>query len=305
MYFKNFPVFSYPYKFGDETKTILARNIVRRVALSEETKKSYGAFVEYHVKDGERPEHIADRVYGNPEDHWIILLCNEIIDPYHDWYKSSTAMEEYISKKYGTFSIFFTNSNDGFVYNTNLFSGSTLSQNGMSSSIVEYHPLLCKLVVSSSSFSEGTATVGLSGGDQLTIKIQRILPSYTAVHHFRAVGITAIQEPISENGADTIPTLDPLARQTNQYSDYTQLGVVGSGYPVVGIRTTSGSSGSIDLSETYIGKYMGISGDVVDQYAVSNYIYETEKNDAKRKIKVLHPRYKDTVKLEIENLLKV
>ena len=155
MYFKNFPVFSYPYKFGNETKTVLARNIVRRVALSQESKSAYGAFIEYHVKDGERPEHIADRVYGNPEDHWILLLCNDIMDPYHDWYKSSTAMEEYISKKYGTFSVFFTSSGDAFVYNTNLFSGSTLSQNGVSSAILEYHPILCKMVVSSSSFSEG------------------------------------------------------------------------------------------------------------------------------------------------------
>jgi|LakMenEpi03Aug12_release.lakeMendotaPanAssembly.Ray.scaffolds.fasta_scaffold00624_11 hypothetical protein len=305
MYFSNFPILLYPYQIGDATKNIAARNILRRVVMSEETKASRGAFVEYHIKDGERPEHIADRVYGNPEDHWIVLLSNDIIDPYHDWYKSSSAMEEYISKKYGGFSVFFTDTSDAFVYNTNLFVGSTLEQNGAFSSITEYHPTLCKLVVDSPSFTTGTATVGLSGGSSIQIKIQRVLPSYTAVNYFRAYGLTATIGPTGENGTDEIPSLDPLAKQTNQYSDYTQLGVVGGGYPVVGIRTTSGTTGSVALWQTYIGGYMGISGDAVNQYAVSNFTYETERNELRRKIKVLHPRYADSVKREIENLLKV
>ena len=305
MYFNNFPILSYPYQIGDATKNIVARNILRRVVMSDETKASRGAFVEYHIKDGERPEHIADRVYGNPEDHWIVLLSNDIIDPYHDWYKSSAAMDEYISTKYGGFSVFFTNSSDQFLYNTNLFAGSVLTQNGVSSAITEYHPTLCKLVVDSPSFTTGSATVGLSGGGSLTVKIQRVLPSYTAVNYFRAVGYTATVGPTGENGTEEIPVLDPLAKQTNQYSDYSQLGVVGSGTPVLGIRTSTGGTGSVVLWETYIGGYMGISGDDVNQYAVSNYTYENEKNELRRKIKVLHPRYADSVKREIQNLLKV
>ena len=79
----------------------------------------------------------------------------------------------------------------------------------------------------------------------------------------------------------------------------------GSGYPVLGIRTTTGVSGSIGLWETYIGEYMGISGDAVNQYAVSNFMYETQNNELRRKIKVLHPRYMNAVKRELENLLRV
>jgi hypothetical protein len=303
MYFSKFPIVSYPSNITDEKKYVLARNIIRRIGFSEDTKSASGAFLEYSVKDGERPEHIADRVYGNPEEHWVVLLSNEIIDPYHGWYKSGSVIEEYINKKYSGYSVFFTNTGNTFSYNTNLFSGCTLTQSGNSSSITEYHPTLCKLIVASPSFSNGTATIGLSGGGNLTIKIQRILPSYTAVHHFEIQGPTADGHKI---GALDTPTVDPLSKQTNQYNQYSDLGMVGSPPPETGIRQTTTPSGSnIELWETYIGKYMGISGSAVNTYAVSNFTYENTVNDSKRLIRVLHPRYLDTVKRELESLLRV
>ena len=105
MYFSKFPVESYPSNIGENTKYVLARNILRRVALSDNTLGSNGAFIEYHIKDGEKPEHIADRVYGNPEEHWIILLTNNIIDPYYDWYLTHDQLKSYIVSKYGSLAI--------------------------------------------------------------------------------------------------------------------------------------------------------------------------------------------------------
>lgn len=306
MYFSKFPLISYPsYSSTDDTrKLVAARNILRRIAMSEETKSARGAFVEYNIKDGERPEHIASRVYGNADDHWLILLANDVLDPYHDWYKSSTAMEEYVNRKYSGYSVFFTNSSDQFLYNSSFYEGCTLSQSGVSSSVIEYQPNMCKLVVGSS-FNTGTATIGLTNGTQLTVKIHRVLPSYLAAHHFHMVGFTATVGPTGENGVEEIPQADPFAIQTNQYTDYSKLGGLGLGNPVTGVRTSTGASGSVALWETYIGKYMGISGSSVDIYAVSNVLHETNANESKRKIKVLHPRYADSAKREFEALLRV
>lgn len=306
MYFSKFPLISYPsYSSTDDTKKLVAaRNILRRVAMTEETKSARGAFVEYNIKDGERPEHIASRVYGNSEDHWLILLANDVLNPYHDWYKSSTAMEEYINKKHQGFSVFFTDTSDQFLYNSRLYEGCTLSQSGVSSSVIQYQPNLCKLVVGLP-FNNGTATVGLTNGTQLTVKIHRVLPSNLAVHHFEMIGFTATIGPTGENGAEQVPEADPFAIQTNQYTDYSKLGGLGLGNPVTGVRTSTGATGSVAFWETYIGRYMGVSGSAVNTYAVSNTIYETNTNEAKRKIKVLHPRYADSAKRELESLLRI
>ena len=99
MYFSDFPLVRYPYYIGDTKEYALARNVLRRVSFSDQIN-SAAAFVEYSVKDGETAEDIANRIYGNSGYHWIILLANNVIDPYHGWYMSQNTIEQYINKKY-------------------------------------------------------------------------------------------------------------------------------------------------------------------------------------------------------------
>ena len=54
----------------------------------------------YDVKEGESPESIADRLYGNPELHWIVLLVNDITDRYHQWPMTYAQFLQYINDKY-------------------------------------------------------------------------------------------------------------------------------------------------------------------------------------------------------------
>ena len=59
----------------------------------------------YTITDGEKPEHIAHRLYGNPQYHWIILLTNNIIDVYHDWPLSTHDLISATNDEYGAASI--------------------------------------------------------------------------------------------------------------------------------------------------------------------------------------------------------
>ena len=59
----------------------------------------------------------------------------------------------------------------------------------------------------------------------------------------------------------------------------------------------------VDLWETYIGGYMGISGSQVNTYSVTNNTFEIEENEKKRTIKILHPRYKKQALQELQALL--
>ena len=55
----------------------------------------------YDIQDEERPEHISYDVYGTTDYYWVILVANNIIDPYHDWPKSSSDLRKFTVQKYG------------------------------------------------------------------------------------------------------------------------------------------------------------------------------------------------------------
>lgn len=59
-------------------------------------------FYEYEVKDGETPEVIAGKYYGNPEYHWVVLLFNSIVDPLYDWILGYDELIAFCEEKYGS-----------------------------------------------------------------------------------------------------------------------------------------------------------------------------------------------------------
>lgn len=81
MYFKEFPEFLYDFRYGPyETKTSIVRDITRNVRFRKEVLENITVFDEYDIVDGETPEIIAEKIYGNPEYHWIIMLANQRFD---------------------------------------------------------------------------------------------------------------------------------------------------------------------------------------------------------------------------------
>ena len=80
----------------------IATNIIAKVAFEQTIKDSLATYYPYTVEQGERPDQIADRYYGQPTYDWIIYLANDIVDPYYDWPLAPTQFEEYIKSKYGS-----------------------------------------------------------------------------------------------------------------------------------------------------------------------------------------------------------
>ena len=98
MYFEKFPYML--YTLDNYASGQIVTDIFRRVAIAEETKKNYSAFDLYDIKDGETPEILADKVYGNSMLHWVILLANDILDPRFEWPLSNYDLIEYCKAKY-------------------------------------------------------------------------------------------------------------------------------------------------------------------------------------------------------------
>ena len=79
----------------------LLPNILRRVKLRAGVRSGSFLFDNYDVKDGERPEDIAFKWFGDAEYHWIILMTNNITDRYYQWPLSQPQFAEHLTDKYG------------------------------------------------------------------------------------------------------------------------------------------------------------------------------------------------------------
>ena len=97
-YFDMFPNIYYSAK-GDGKFTIM-KDILSRVKLIANVKENILGFDYYDVQDGETPEMIAHRYYGDVNLHWTILVANDIVDYYEDWPMSVQRFEEFVKEKY-------------------------------------------------------------------------------------------------------------------------------------------------------------------------------------------------------------
>lgn len=79
----------------------IIQDISSRFVLNTNKDTGLNIFVNYIIKDWESPENIAYKLYGSCDYAWIILLANNIINPYTDWLLTNDELEEYIDNKYG------------------------------------------------------------------------------------------------------------------------------------------------------------------------------------------------------------
>ena len=98
MYFNSIPKIFYD---SEDTKNPkIVTNLLRRVGVRAKVKVNTALFDTYKVKEGETPEIIAHKLYGDTELHWVIMLVNNVLDRYHDWPMSTPQFNQYIADKY-------------------------------------------------------------------------------------------------------------------------------------------------------------------------------------------------------------
>ena len=98
-YFDKFPLMVYDVKNDGNYK--LLPDILRRVKLRSGIRSGTFLFDNYDVKDGEKPEDVAFKWFGDPEMHWVILMTNNITDRYYQWPLSQPQFQEHLTDKYG------------------------------------------------------------------------------------------------------------------------------------------------------------------------------------------------------------
>ena len=98
MYFQNFPFIPYDSVGNGDFK--LVTNLLKRVALRTKVRTNAALFDTYNVKEGQTPEMIADKLYGDPNLHWIVMYVNNITDRYHQWPLTTPQFLAFLNDKY-------------------------------------------------------------------------------------------------------------------------------------------------------------------------------------------------------------
>ena len=104
MYFKELPDVSYPSPLSDrrsDREYVTIKNLFRRVKLRDDLVDQVTAFEKYEVRQGERPDIVAEEYYDNQDLDWLVLISNNITNVRDQWPLSDNELYNYAVEKYG------------------------------------------------------------------------------------------------------------------------------------------------------------------------------------------------------------
>ena len=103
-YFRELPNLNYQSTSSDRSSSedyVVVKNIFRRAKLRDDLKYNFTSLVDYYIRDGIRPDQVADNVYGDPELDWVVLTSANIINVRDEWPLNSYEIYNYALNKYG------------------------------------------------------------------------------------------------------------------------------------------------------------------------------------------------------------
>ncbi len=89
-------------ELNTESVMIEATDITRRFRILPSLLSRAVLFYTYSVRDGERPDVVADKFYGNSKLDWLVLMSNRVHDPLWNWTMGYNDLMAYIAAKYGS-----------------------------------------------------------------------------------------------------------------------------------------------------------------------------------------------------------
>ncbi len=100
-YFDNFPNLYYSLDPNNiEFKGVV--NIFARVKFLDTIINNISLFFSYDVRDGDTPQNMAYKLYGDATRSWMILFVNQILDPYFQWIMNDAEFQQNVIDQYGS-----------------------------------------------------------------------------------------------------------------------------------------------------------------------------------------------------------
>ena len=103
-YFRELPNIFYQstkYDRSSSNDYVDIKNIFRRAKLRDDLKYVFTSLVDYYIRDGYRPDTVAQEIYNDPELDWVVLTSANIINVRDEWPLNSFEVYNYSLEKYG------------------------------------------------------------------------------------------------------------------------------------------------------------------------------------------------------------
>lgn len=102
-FLRQLPDLDYPSLLNDRQgsgDTVRVKNLFRRVKVREDYFSNLVEFVRYKITGDDRPDNVAEKVYGDADLDWIVLISNNVIDIKNDWPMTEYDLNVYLNDKY-------------------------------------------------------------------------------------------------------------------------------------------------------------------------------------------------------------
>ena len=103
-YFRELPVIQYQSPFSTRSSSseyVNVKNLFRRVKLRDDLKSNITFLRNYYVRDGFRPDQVANDLYGSSTYDWVVIHSGGIVNIRDEWPLTSKEIYDYSLNKYG------------------------------------------------------------------------------------------------------------------------------------------------------------------------------------------------------------
>ncbi len=270
-FFKHIPNINYDFMSDGNYRQ--AKDLFRKVSVWNHIQEGITGYSYYRITEGERPDVVAAKLYGDSTLYWLFWLVNENLQDLSDWPKSQRLFEKYIDRKYSGKCLVAANSTDIVSYDY---------VNEVSSKFVLGEK------VSQSTSAYGFVTDVNPTHNRITVQIpESVTDTFTA-----ASTVTGA----SSEKSFTISSVQNERDAINHYLDSNDKKVTFESYTSTASNTNVTSDESADL------KYYNYS--TANNTAVTNYRHELNLNEEKHLIRYIPGQYVERVIREFVNLVR-
>jgi len=182
-HFKNYP--KVLYRFGNELDPVSTQNLGTYVDIVDQVKDDITIYTDYTILDGDRPDILSYRLYGDIRYYWLFYYINDKIKE-EGWPLTAQEVFEQMGKYYPH--QFIRTFDNWFKGDFKIGNRATGKKSGAFGNIVQTHPDLGQIIVDvENSFDFQTAEVveaGFGFFNPDTINVQFAGKQYNAVHHY-------------------------------------------------------------------------------------------------------------------------
>ena len=201
--YKNFPELTYTL---NAVKIITIKDFFRKAKIETSALDTVIEYQYYEILDGERPDIVASKLYGDGDLHWTFFLVNDF-DNYYDWYMDMATFTTYMDDTYEGQNLIASLSTDIVSASSKFLLGEGVTSNvgGKKADIIDINPMHKRITVVGDTIGVGEVITG--SGKSFTV--QSVSEHRDGVHHY-----VDAKEHMRTFGADEPATWTPVTHYT-------------------------------------------------------------------------------------------